>query len=163
MEAIFELAHEEVAGVDGAVDSDLWVGHDNITYFGDICKLKQKWSFWRDAGLGELVVGPYFSIFEGFFLLSSEFCLIFRLLHVLFQFFWMENVGIWFICFFETCDPFIDVLYWYSFYIFEGKFLYLRLDLVKQSFKIYLFSFWFSDLPYGIQFQSLFSFLFGVR
>ena len=42
MEAIFELAHEEVAGVDGAVDSDLWVGHDNITYFGDICKLKQK-------------------------------------------------------------------------------------------------------------------------
>ena len=31
MVAIFELAHEEVAGVDGAVDSDLWVGHDNIT------------------------------------------------------------------------------------------------------------------------------------
>lgn len=69
MVAVLELAHEEVAGIDCAVDSDLWIGHDNITYCGDIQKLKQNRSFWRDAGLGELIVGPYFSIFERFFLL----------------------------------------------------------------------------------------------
>jgi hypothetical protein len=31
MVAIFELTHEEITGIHCSVDTDLWVGHDNIT------------------------------------------------------------------------------------------------------------------------------------
>lgn len=31
MVAVFQLPHEEIAGIDFAVDSDLWIRHVNIT------------------------------------------------------------------------------------------------------------------------------------
>lgn len=108
VEAVFQLPHEEVAGIGFAVDSDLWVGH--VILWMSCRAAGQTKSFGLAAGREELVVGPGVPVFEDGLLIVGETGLDGCALHIILQLLHLEAVVVVLVDTLETGCPSLHVL-----------------------------------------------------